>query len=416
MQKSFLKALGPGLIWAAAAIGVSHLVQSTRAGADFGFQLIGLVLLASFFKYPFFQFGPRYAIATGESLIEGYRRMGKWVVVLFLLLTVGTMFAIQAAVTSVTVGIVSSVFPSSLSYVQVTFILLIVCAAIILVGHYKMLDRLIKGVIIILSLSTVMALIFAIGKNDVSVTANHIPFEWNMTNMAFLIALIGWMPSAVDISVWNSLWTLAKIESTGYKPKLKEVLLDFNIGYFGAVILSLIFLSLGALIMFNSGETFAQGGVGFANQLLSLYTRSIGQWSYAIIAIAAIATMFSTTLTVLDAYPRVLNPIAAVLIPKTNKPEIQKRLTYLWMFILVAGAVIIIASFSEKMRLLVDIATTLSFITAPVLGFLNLKAITGKNVAPEFQPSLGMRILSWAGLFILSGFAIYYLFMRIGVI
>ena len=416
MQKSFWKALGPGLIWAAAAVGVSHLVQSTRAGADYGFQLIGVVLLANLFKYPFFQFGPRYAIATGESLIEGYRRMGRWVVVLFMLLTVGTMFTIQAAVTSVTVGIVSSVFPSSLSYVQVTFILLVACAVIILVGHYKMLDRLIKGVVILLVLSTVMALVFAIGINEVSVVSNHIPFEWNMNNVAFLIALVGWMPSAVDISVWNSLWTLAKIESTGYKPKLKEVLLDFNIGYIGTVVLSLVFLTLGALIMFNSGETFAQGGVGFANQFFALYTRSIGQWSYAIIAIAAIATMFSTTLTVLDAYPRVLNPIAAVLVPKTNKPEIQKRLSYLWMFLLVAGAVIIIASFSEKMKLLVDVATTLSFITAPVLGFLNLKAITGKNVAPEFQPGLGMKILSWTGLVVLSGFAIYYILMQIGII
>ena len=39
------QSIGPGIIWAAAAIGVSHLVQSTRAGADFGFvanaQIIG---------------------------------------------------------------------------------------------------------------------------------------------------------------------------------------------------------------------------------------------------------------------------------------------------------------------------------------------------------------------------------------
>ena len=32
--------LGPGLLFAGAAIGVSHLVQSTRAGADFGLSLI----------------------------------------------------------------------------------------------------------------------------------------------------------------------------------------------------------------------------------------------------------------------------------------------------------------------------------------------------------------------------------------
>lgn len=416
MQKNFMKALGPGLIWAAAAVGVSHLVQSTRAGADYGFQLIVVVLLANLFKYPFFQFGPRYAIATGESLIEGYNRMGKWVVWLFLLLTVGTMFTIQAAVTSVTVGIISSVFPSALSYVQVTVILLMVCGAIILVGHYKLLDRLIKGVVVILVFSTVMALIFAIAKNNNAVIPKQIPFEWNITNVAFVIALVGWMPSAVDISVWNSLWTLAKIESTGYKPKLKEVLLDFNIGYIGTVILSLIFLVLGALVMFNSGETFSPGGVGFANQLLGLYTRSIGQWSYAIIAIAAIATMFSTTFTVLDAYPRVLNPIAAVLVPKWNQPRTQKYLSFFWMFILIGGAILIIARFSEQMKLLVDIATTLSFITAPVLGFLNLKAITGKNVAPEFQPGLGLKVLSWAGLIVLSGFATYYIFMLCGIV
>ena len=34
MKKNFLKSIGPGLLFAGAAIGVSHLVQSTRAGAD----------------------------------------------------------------------------------------------------------------------------------------------------------------------------------------------------------------------------------------------------------------------------------------------------------------------------------------------------------------------------------------------
>ena len=37
----WIKKLGPGLLFAGAAIGVSHLVQSTRAGADFGWGLLG---------------------------------------------------------------------------------------------------------------------------------------------------------------------------------------------------------------------------------------------------------------------------------------------------------------------------------------------------------------------------------------
>ncbi len=100
-----LKKLGPGLLFAGAAIGVSHLVQSTRAGADFGFGLIWALLLVHLFKYPFFQFAPRYAGATGESLLEGYKKLGKPVLVIYLVLTFATMFTIQTAVTIVTAGI-----------------------------------------------------------------------------------------------------------------------------------------------------------------------------------------------------------------------------------------------------------------------------------------------------------------------
>jgi len=35
-----LKTLGPGILFASTAIGVSHLVQSTRAGAEFGFDYL----------------------------------------------------------------------------------------------------------------------------------------------------------------------------------------------------------------------------------------------------------------------------------------------------------------------------------------------------------------------------------------
>ena len=50
-----LKSLGPGLIFAGTSIGVSHVVQSTRAGADYGFALVWAVILANVFKFPFFE-------------------------------------------------------------------------------------------------------------------------------------------------------------------------------------------------------------------------------------------------------------------------------------------------------------------------------------------------------------------------
>ena len=95
MKRLNLKQLGPGLIFAGAAIGVSHLVQSTRAGADFGLGLIWALLLVNFSKYPFFQFGPRYSLATGESLLDGYLKMGKGLLWIYTIITFATMFTFK---------------------------------------------------------------------------------------------------------------------------------------------------------------------------------------------------------------------------------------------------------------------------------------------------------------------------------
>ena len=61
-MKVWMARLGPGLMLAAAAVGVSHLVQSTRAGADFGLSFVWLVILISFLKYPAFRFAVGHVV------------------------------------------------------------------------------------------------------------------------------------------------------------------------------------------------------------------------------------------------------------------------------------------------------------------------------------------------------------------
>ena len=249
----FLKIMGPGLLWAGAAIGVSHLVQSTRAGANFGFSLVWVVFLALIFKYPFFEAGPRYAASTGETLLDGYKRLGTWVLGLFLLLTFLTMFTIQAAVTVVTASLLSWFSGGALSVLMWAVILLAVSYFILFVGKFRILDKTVKGIIILLAVTTVSALIAALGKGTTNVTFSLYSSEiWGTSGILFMIALMGWMPSAIDISVWSSIWTIEKAKETGYKPKLKESLLDFNIGYVGTGVISLCFLTLGALIIYGS--------------------------------------------------------------------------------------------------------------------------------------------------------------------
>ena len=75
-SKHLLKTLGPGILISCAAIGGSHLVWATRAGAEYGWTLLDLFYWLTFLKFPFFYFGQHYTASTGESLLSGYKRQG----------------------------------------------------------------------------------------------------------------------------------------------------------------------------------------------------------------------------------------------------------------------------------------------------------------------------------------------------
>ena len=77
---------------AAASIGVSHLVQATRAGAMYGMDLLLFILLAFVIKYPTFRFGHEYAHATGQHLLTGFRKQGTWAVLLCAVVIFCVMF------------------------------------------------------------------------------------------------------------------------------------------------------------------------------------------------------------------------------------------------------------------------------------------------------------------------------------
>ena len=412
--KKLINILGPGLLYAGAAVGVSHLVQSTRAGAGYGFELLWILIFANVIKYPFFEFGPRYAASTGKSLIDGYKQVGQWAVVLYALLTIATMFTIQAAVTIVTAGLVGNIFGLSLSTVWISAIILIITMVVLMIGRYQVLDKLIKLVIVILAVSTLVAVFSAIGKGYNPNPEFAKNFSWtNHLDIFFLIAFIGWMPAPFDVTIWQSLWTLAKSKNMGHKSSLREVLMDFKIGYIGTALLAICFLILGAYVLYGSGQELSPKGVVFADQLIHMYTDNIGSWSYYFIAIAALTTMFSTTLTVLDAYPRVMKPLTEIFIPKVK--TIQKTYdweTWLWMVIVVAGALILMSVLSSSMRTMVDIATTLSFVTAPILAILNYKVVTNKHMPSDAKPKMWLQIYAWIGIVFLSGFTIFYLFWR----
>ncbi len=409
--KSTLKyAFGPGLILAAAAIGVSHLVQSTRAGAEFGFTLIWAVALANISKYPFLEFGPRYTITMGESIIDGYQKLGKWALWTFTGFTMLTMCVVQAAVTIVTASLAAELTGITLSPLIWSAIILTICILILEGGQYSALDKAIKIIIVVLSISTLIAVIVAFA-NTGSAPRPEAPTIWTVGGVSFLIALMGWMPILIDASAWHSLWILERIKQTKVTPTLKESLTDFNVGFIGAAFMALGFLSLGALILFGTGEDFAISGSQFATKLISLYTDTLGDWAYVIIVICAFTAMFSTTLTVTDAYPRTISYILNLNYPKDSKPTFTK--SYRGTLIIISAiSVLVLYLAGSQFIFMVDLATTMSFLSGPVFAYINYKLIFSDHFPEDQKPATWLKLLSWFGMLFITGFALVFLYWK----
>ena len=403
------KTLGPGILFASTAIGVSHLVQSTRAGANYGFGLLLFIIIANVFKYPFFEFGSRYANATETSIIHGYKKLGNWVLLSYLTITLISMFFIASAVGAVTSGFLQNLFNTSHIGVLNHIILFTICGAILSLGKYNYLDSLIKIIGFTLLVSTLFAFILVLVKGPVSNTL--LPsISYDKTDILFIIALMGWMPTAVDLSSWNSLWTLERIKQTKFKPSLKQTIFEFNLGYIFSAVLSLCFVTLGAYLMYGTDSTFSNSSSIFASQVIKLYTESIGPWSYLIISIAGFSIMFGTCVAVFDGYARSSSECIRLI---RNQESQNKRHYDILLWILITGSLAIIILFGNKLKQLVDLATTISFMIAPGVAIANYKLVLGPYLTKKQAPPEWLKILSLCGIIYLISFGLLFIYIKL---
>lgn len=405
-----MRAVGPGILFAGAAIGVSHLVQSTRAGAGYGFDLVWAVVLVLLFKYPFFEFAHRYTVATGESLLEGYRRQGRWALGAFMVVVAISSFITLAAVTVVTAGLAGGLLGLDWPVARISAALLLVIGGFLIGGRYGVLDRLMKLMVLILGALTLVAVVLAFRHGPAGDPQTTHPGVFSKVGITFLLALMGWMPAPLEICVWSSLWVLEKGKEQKRPPTMLQARVDYNLGYISTVILALAFLSFGALVMYGTGVEFSPRAAVFSGQLVEMFTGTLGAWSRWVIATMAFITMFSTTLTVLDGYARTL--AVGIRLTAGREPARGRGDYILYLGLLAVAAAVVLFFFVASMKALVDVVTVLAFLTAPLVAVLNFRAVRGPNMPPEHRPAPWLDILSWAGLAFLVGFGLLWVYIR----
>ena len=418
MFNTLKEKFGPGLLYAAVAVGVSHLVSSPTAGATYGLIMVAYAVLVCLVKYPTFLFGATYAAATGETLVDGYAKMGKWVVVLFFLMQLFEYTFAISGVAVTTAAIMRSVFGIEMG-LGVEFGLVLSCMIILALGRYSVLEDITRVLVVLFTIGTIIAAVVAIGAIDTggaSLSANigtELSGENSVATILFLIAVAGWMPTGTAGSVGLSLWVKAKSIRLKRPISTAEAAFDFHVGYGTAIFLAICFVLLGTLVMYINGVEVEPNGADFAAQLMNLFTSTIGSWIYPIIAFSAITVMFSTLLTLVDLMPR-SSAAALVEIFPVNAGEKSDKFSKIYLIFIGVELLLVM---SVLFILLDDFGTfifwvtSMGFVVAPVFSFLNHKAMFGPDIAEEDRPSDFIRYWSIGTITILTIVALMFVYM-----
>ncbi len=420
--------IGPGMAMAATAIGASHLVLAPTAGAAFGYALLWVMPFSHLFKYPAFEFGPRFAVATGTSLLDGYGSVPgprNWALWLFLLGTVVQGVTVLAGVLGVGAAVMAAGLPAGVPIPLLSLALGLACAALLGSGGFDGLSALSKWMLLGLTLMTVVAFLARPPSGEVwqGLVTPAVPAG----SLLLFAALLGWMPTGIDVSVWHSLWALERREAweaaanrsgrAGLRGSLKVGLMDMRLGYGLSFILAVMFLSLGAEVLRPAGEVPA--GAGVAITIARLYTDVLGGWTYPLFLTAAFFGMFSTAYGVLDGFPRAFRETLRRLGTRwgeRNEPvgsSREGRVYWSFLFGSLALAVLETLVLPDPL-ILVTIAAVTSFLLGPVQYVLNYLCVTRLISEPQLRPGPGLRIWAVLGITCMLGASGLFLALQFG--
>ena len=398
------KRFGPGVIMASSCVGGSHIIASTQAGAYYGYQLGLLIVLINVLKYPFFRFAFDYSALENKSVLQGYAEKRRSYLWLFLAFNLFATMVNIAGGTLLSAVLLAMLLPGDIPLNVLNIIVLASFLLILFFRQYQRLDSLSKAIMLLLSLITLVALMMALPQPATPAAGFIAPSPWQIGAIPFMIALMGWMPAPMELSVSSSLWVLEKNRlNPDYS---RQRLLDFNSGYLATIVLALVFMTLGALVQYGKPIEPLSGGK-FIHQFVEMYALSIGEWTRWFMALVAFICIYGTTIVAVDGYSR-CNHEAVALLRRQDaviRPQLQEKTLRYWMISATLAAFVVIQFFSNAIGKMIPFAMTASFISAPVFAWLNFSLARHQGKRQTW-----LYGLAWCGLvYLLAMVAVYFL-------
>ena len=328
------------------------------------------------------------------------------------------------------------------------FLLGTASVGIILGGKYKAVELVSKIAAGMLVLSTIAA--YAVRPAPLSSMGHLFSFETPAGSWLIISALLGLLPTGIDVSLQASEWGQAKkvgsgkirkhLEERGHinafnpfesgkealafdtsklsphaleycKRWFKIGLWDFRLGHVVSFLMACVFLLLAAVCLYPSSVE----GTAVIGRIAKIFTLSAGPWMMIIFLIGSFAATYSTAFNYFDGWPRVVGACSRNLFRPTsqlrgiaredlscehrNKWYSEFNIYRITMFYSLTAAVAMIVGLPRPVWLVL-VASALALFIAPVVFCLNLYYCF--SVIPKedkvFYPSAFATWFSWGSL------------------
>lgn len=245
--KARLRQIGPGLVLAATAVGVGDVVTSMVAGGGFGYTFVWAFLFAAVLKYFLTEALGRWHLATGKTIITGWRAIGTWAVVFVGVYLVLWAF-IYGAAGPATVGLAANAMVPALSVETWAILHSLAAFAIVLVGRYRVFELIMK-VLIAVMFVTVVGTAAVVGPDAAAFARGLVPTIPD-GSLLYAVGIVGGLGGTLALAAYGYWIRDKNWHGRSFLPLMR---LDTAFGYIATAIFAIAMLILGAEFVHGTG-------------------------------------------------------------------------------------------------------------------------------------------------------------------
>lgn len=249
-----VRQVGPGLLAAATGVGAGDLVATMVAGARFGTVLLWAAVLGTVLKLALAEGVGRWHLASGTTLLDGWRRMGRWATGFFGVYIVIWGFVYGATAMSA-VGLALNALFGGLDVRYWAMIAGVVGLVLVWLQRYRSFEKFVSVLVAIKFVSVVSVAVLV--APDLGALASGLVPRLPEGSTVYVLGLVGGVGGTITMAAYGY-WMMAKgWRGTGW---LSVMRLDNTVGYVMTGIFVIAMLVVGAEILL--GQDIASGDTG----------------------------------------------------------------------------------------------------------------------------------------------------------